>query len=164
MEIVFDMEENAEAIEEYRAFLQTLKSKPGSLMEALHRAQETFGYLPLEIQNLISRELVIPLAQIYGVATFYSHFSLEPTGEYEIGLCLGTACYVRGAQEILDEISADIGVKAGETTEDLKFSLQATRCIGACGLAPVMTIGSDVYGNIEPKSGETEKILANYKD
>ena len=161
MEFVFDMEANKEKIEEFKVFMRPYKTKPGSLMAVLHKAQETFGYLPLEIQNLISREMRIPLAKIYGVATFYSHFYLVPKGEHEIDLCMGTACYVRGAQAILDELQKELDIKPGGTTKDLNFSLEATRCIGACGLAPVMTVSGDVYGKL--KADEIEPILEKYR-
>lgn len=161
MEFVFDVEANKEKIDEFREFMKPLKTKPGSLMAVLHKAQEIFGYLPPEIQNLISKEMRIPLAKIYGVATFYSHFSLVPKGKHQVDLCLGTACYVRGAQGILDELKKELGIEEGGTTEDLNFSLEATRCIGACGLAPVMVISGDVYGKMKPE--EVKPILEKYR-
>lgn len=123
------------------------KSKPGPLMPTLHDAQKIFGCVPLEIQKLIARELDESIAKINGVVTFYSQFSIEPKGETVIGVCLGTACYVRGSQGILDAFSDELKLKVGETSEDGKFTLQATRCIGACGLAPVFTVNETVYGN-----------------
>lgn len=125
------------------------KSKKGALMPILHEAQKIFGCLPLEVQKKISDELKMPLSEVYGVVTFYSQFSLEPKGEYVISVCLGTACYVKGAQNIVDKISQIINAKAGESSPDGKFTLVATRCIGACGLAPVMTINEDVYGRLQ---------------
>ncbi|MBN2897166.1 MAG: NAD(P)H-dependent oxidoreductase subunit E, partial [Clostridia bacterium] len=107
-----------------------------------------FGALPLEVQKVISEELNIPLAEIYGVVTFYSQFSLVPKGEYVIGVCLGTACYVKGSQRLIDRISNELNVEIGKTSADGKFTLEATRCIGACGLAPVLTINEDVYGRL----------------
>lgn len=124
------------------------KERPGALMPILHEAQELFGALPLEVQKVISEELNIPLAEIYGVVTFYSQFSLVPKGEYVIGVCLGTACYVKGAQRLIDRISNELSVEIGTTSPDGKFTLEATRCIGACGLAPVLTINEDVYGRL----------------
>lgn len=162
MELEFDMNANREKIDELKQFIRPFKTKPGSLMAILHKAQMIFGYLPLEVQNIISKEMNIPLAQVYGVATFYSHFSLVPKGKHEIAVCLGTACYVRGAQNIMDKINEELKIKPGETTEDLNFSLEATRCIGACGLAPVMTVSGDVYGKLTP--GEVTKILSKYKE
>lgn len=123
------------------------KKKPGPLMPTLHAAQEIFGCIPLEIQKIISKELDISISTINGVVTFYSRFSTEPKGKHIVGVCLGTACYVRGSQEILDAVSKELEIGVGETTKDGMFTLQATRCLGACGLAPVFTIGDDVYGN-----------------
>lgn len=130
-----------EAIEQH-------KGTQGSLMPVLHAGQQIFGALPLEVQKHISNEMGVPMAEIYGVVTFYSQFSLEPNGEYHIGVCLGTACYVKGAQALIDRISRDLNVGVGSTREDGKFSLEATRCIGACGLAPVLTVNEDVYGRL----------------
>ena len=128
--------------------IEKFKGTKGALMPVLHEGQKIFGALPLEIQQYISKELKVPLADIYGVVTFYSQFSLVPNGEYHIGVCLGTACYVKGSQAIIDRISRDLEVKVGCTSESGKFSLEATRCIGACGLAPVITINEDVYGRL----------------
>ena len=120
----------------------------GGLMPVLNDAQKIFGYLPIEVQKKISEGLDIPLAEIYGVITFYSQFSLMPKGEYTIGVCMGTACYVKDAQRIIDRIKAEINIEIGQTSPDGKFTLEATRCIGACGLAPVLTINEDVYGRL----------------
>ena len=117
--------------------------------------------MPIEVQKIISKKTRIPIAEIYGVVTFYSQFSLIPKGKHEIGVCLGTACYVRGAQSVLDEVKEALSIEVGGTTTDLNFSLEATRCIGACGLAPVMTISGDVYGKL--KSEEVKGILESYK-
>ncbi|MCC5912381.1 MAG: NAD(P)H-dependent oxidoreductase subunit E [Clostridiaceae bacterium] len=137
------------------------KGKQGPLMPVLHEGQKIFGCLPLEVQKKISESLKVPLSEIYGVVTFYSQFSLEPQGDYVIGVCLGTACYVKNAQPIIDKISKMIDTKAGETSQDGKFTLVATRCIGACGLAPVMTINEEVYGRlkVEDVPGIMEKYL-----
>jgi len=137
------------------------KNQQGALMPVLHETQELFGYLPEEAQKRISEALNISMAEIYGVATFYSRFTLKPRGKYTIGVCLGTACYVKDAQGIIDKIKKEIKVGAGETTEDGLFTLEATRCIGCCGLAPVMTIGEDVYGKIVP--GDVTDILKKYQ-
>lgn len=124
------------------------KDMQGPLMPILHEAQHIFGAIPMEVQKVISEKLRVPLAEIYGVVTFYSQFTLEPKGEYLIGICLGTACYVRGAQSIIDKVVELTGVTVGKTSADGKFSLEATRCIGACGLAPVLTVNEDVYGRL----------------
>lgn len=124
------------------------KNQQGALMPVLHETQELFGYLPEDAQKMISEILDISMAEIYGVATFYSRFTLKPRGKYTIGVCLGTACYVKNSQSIIDKIKSEIKIAAGETTPDGLFTLEATRCIGCCGLAPVMTIGEDVYGKL----------------
>ena len=161
MEFAFDWEENEEKIRDLKIFIKENKGKKGVLMSVLHKAQELFGYLPIEVQKLISQELRIPLSEIYGVATFYSQFSLIPKGEYKIGVCLGTACYVKGAQEILDKLKEVLGIDVGQTTPDRKFSIDATRCIGACGLAPVITVNEDVYGKLSPD--DVEEIIEKYR-
>ena len=120
----------------------------GALIPVLHEVQEVIGYLPMEVQKYLSEKMNIPLAEIYGVITFYTQFSLNPKGEYKIGVCLGTACYVKGSGDILEKIKDIIKVEVGECSDDGKFSLEATRCIGACGLAPVMTINDEVYGRL----------------
>lgn len=136
------------------------KGLPGALMPVLHEAQKIFGALPLEVERVISEKMNVPLAEIYGVVTFYSQFSLEPKGDYHIGVCLGTACYVKGAQAIIDKIQTELDLKVGATSACGKYSLEATRCIGACGLAPVMTVNEDVYGRISDK--DVKDILAKY--
>jgi NADH:ubiquinone oxidoreductase subunit E len=136
------------------------KNQQGALMPILHETQELFGYLPEEAQKRISEVLNISMAEIYGVATFYSRFTLKPRGKHTIGVCLGTACYVKNAQGIIDKIKKELKVGAGETTPDGLFTLEATRCIGCCGLAPVMTIGEDVYGKIVPE--DVSDILKKY--
>lgn len=128
--------------------IEKYKNTKGALMPVLNDAQKVFGYLPIEVQKKISEGLDIPLAEIYGVITFYSQFSLTPKGEYTIGVCMGTACYVKDAQRIIDRIKAEINIEIGQTSPDGKFTLEATRCIGACGLAPVLTINEDVYGRL----------------
>ena len=131
------------------------------LMHVMQEAQEIYGYLPFEIQQKIAEGMNVPMEKVYGVATFYAQFALSPKGKYAISVCLGTACYVKGAQEILDELSAQLGIDAEECTEDGKFSLTACRCIGACGLAPVMTINDDVYGRLTVDM--IPEILAKYQ-
>ena len=128
----------------------------------LQQAQEIYGYLPLEVQKIIARETGASVEEIFGIVTFYSQFKLNPNGEYAIAVCLGTACYVKGAQDLLDAIEAEIGVKAGDTSPDGKYSVEATRCIGACGLAPVLTVNGEVYGRLT--KNDIPGILAKYKD
>ena len=161
MEFIFDWDANEEKIKELNYVINEHRTQKGGLMAVLHEAQKLFGYLPIEVQRLVSEGLNIPLAEIYGVVTFYSQFTLVPKGEYEISVCLGTACYVKGAQDIIEEVKKQIGVEVGQTSTDQKFSLVETRCIGACGLAPVMTINDEVYGKLEAK--DITDILAEYK-
>ena len=123
-------------------------TKPGPLMPSLHDAQHILGCIPFEIQQLISEELRVPIAKINGVVTFYAQFSAEPKGKNIVGVCIGTACYVKGAQSILEKVGSTLKLKSGETSEDGEFTLEATRCIGACGLAPVMTVNEEVYGRL----------------
>ncbi len=136
------------------------KEEKGAIIHVLHEAQEIYGYLPIEVQKIIATELNIPLADIYGIVTFYSQFSLNPKGEYQIGVCLGTACYVKGSGDILEKIKQILGIDVGECTPDGKFSIDATRCIGACGLAPVITINEDVYGRLA--LDDVDDILKKY--
>ena len=137
------------------------KGQKGAVIPVLHKAQNIYGYLPIEVQKMISEGLDVPLAEIYGIVTFYAQFSLNPKGKYQIGVCLGTACYVKGSGDILDEIKKILNIEVGECTPDGKFSLDATRCIGACGLAPVITINEDVYGRLG--KGEVADILKKYE-
>ena len=138
-----------------------LKNQKGSLMPILQKAQDIYGYLPIEVQTIISDETGIPLEKIYGVATFYSQFTLNPKGKYQISVCLGTACYVKGSGDIYNKLMEKLGIVGGECTPDGKFSLDACRCVGACGLAPVMLINDDVYGRLTVD--EIEGILAKYE-
>lgn len=145
---------------ELGAIIEKYKGQQGSLIPALHEAQELFGYLSEEVQRQVADGLGIPLSEVYGVATFYSLFSLKPRGKHKIGVCLGTACYVRGAALVLAELEKELGIKVNDTTEDGRFTLEVTRCIGACGLAPVMTIDEDVYGRLTPD--KIKEILTRY--
>ena len=152
-----------ETSEQKKAFdeaLEELKTVPGPLMKALQKAQEIYGYLPQEIQIRIAETFDVPLSEIYGIATFYSQFNLYPRGEYKIGICLGTACYVKGSGDILERFKTKLGIEPGQTTPDRKFTLEATRCIGCCGLAPVLTVNDEVYGKVTPD--DVDKILAKY--
>ena len=131
------------------------------LMHVMQVAQDIYGYLPFEVQQMIADGMGVPLEKVYGVATFYAQFALSPKGEYAISVCIGTACYVKGSQEILDELSAQLGIGAEECTPDGRFSLTACRCIGACGLAPVMMVNDDVYGKIT--AADVKGILEKYQ-
>ena len=137
------------------------KDQDGAVIPVLHKAQEIYGYLPIEVQEMISEGLDVPLAEIYGIVTFYTQFSLNPKGKYHIGVCLGTACYVKGSGDILDKIKEILGIEVGECTPDGLFSIEATRCIGACGLAPVLTVNDDVYGRLVVD--DVPGILAKYQ-
>lgn len=145
-----------------KATLAALKGQKGAAMPALQKAQEIYGYLPLEVQRMIADGLDIPLAEIYGISTFYSQFSLSPKGQYRVSVCLGTACYVKGAGKIFETLESKLQIADGECTPDGKFSLEACRCIGACGLAPVLTVNDDVYGRLTGDAKEIEEILAKY--
>lgn len=144
------------------AVINAHKADKGALMPILQKAQEIYGYLPIEVQTMISDEMEIPLEKIYGVVTFYSQFSLYPKGKYKISVCLGTACYVKGSGDIYNKLMEKLGIEGGQCTADGKFSLDACRCIGACGLAPVMTINDDVYGRLTVD--EIDTILSKYED
>jgi len=142
--------------------IEKYKGTDGALMPVLHEAQEIYGYLPLHVQKKISEGLDVPLSEIYGVVTFYTQFSLKPKGKLKINVCMGTACYVKGANLILDKLQEKLGIHVGDCTEDGKFSLDCCRCIGACGLAPVIMINDDVYGKLTPE--DVEAVLNKYKD
>lgn len=142
--------------------IKKYKDTEGALIPVLHEAQDLYGYLPVEVQKKIAEGLDVPLAEVYGVVTFYTQFSLNPKGKYKIQICMGTACYVKGAGAILDKLKENLGLDVGECTEDGLFSLDACRCIGACGLAPVMTINDDVYGKLVPD--DIEGILDKYRE
>lgn len=147
--------------EQLDAVIAKLKGTPGALMPVLQQAQEIYGYLPIEVQRMIALKMDVSIEEVYGVSTFYSQFVLNPKGEVAIAVCLGTACYVKGSGDIIDKITQILGLPAGSTTPDGKYSLEATRCIGACGLAPVLTINNEVYGRLVP--ADMEGILAKYK-
>lgn len=138
-----------------------LKDTQGALMPIMQKAQEIYGYLPIEVQTMISNEMEIPLEKIYGVATFYTQFALKPKGKYKISVCLGTACYVKGAGAIFSKLEDILGISNGECTPDGIFSLDSCRCVGACGLAPVMLVNEEVYGRLIPD--DIPDILAKYK-
>ena len=156
------IENMAENLLQFREVIARYKQEKGALMPVLQAAQELFGCVPREAQETIAEELGIPLSEVYGVSTFYSQFTLEPNGEHVINVCMGTACYVKGAQRILDKLSEALDVPPNKTTKDAKFTLNATRCIGACGLAPVILIGEEAYGNLSPD--DLPGILQRYRD
>ncbi|MEF9940736.1 MAG: NAD(P)H-dependent oxidoreductase subunit E [Lachnospiraceae bacterium] len=147
--------------EQLKQVIAELKDEKGALMPVLQHAQDIYGYLPVEVQTLISNEMDIPLEKIYGVVTFYAQFSLNPKGKYRISVCLGTACYVKGSGDIYNKLMEKLGIVGGECTADGKFSLDACRCIGACGLAPVMTVNDEVYGRLTVD--DIDDILAKYE-
>lgn len=137
------------------------ENNSGELINVLHETQDTFGYLPAEIQEVIAKNLKVSAAHVYGVVTFYSFFTMVPKGDYPISICMGTACYVRGAEKVLDEFKKELQIKVGETTQDGRFSINCLRCVGACGLAPVVMVGDKVYGHVSPDG--VHNILAEYK-
>lgn len=138
------------------------ENKPGELINVLHRCQGEFGYLPAEVQEVVSEYLNVPLAKVYGVVTFYSFFTMKPKGKHPISICTGTACYVRGAEKVLEEFKKELGLSVGETSQDGKFSLSSLRCVGACGLAPVVLVGEKTYGRVAPD--DVKQILAEYEE
>ena len=154
-----DMKDNYEQLNQVIA---EMKDQPGALMPVLQRAQGIFGCVPMDVQKIIAEGLGVTLSEVYGVATFYSQFRLEPNGKYTISVCLGTACYVKGSQKVLDRLSEELQTPVGKTSPDGLFTLNATRCLGACGLAPVMTINDEVYGRLVPD--DIPGILAKYRE
>ena len=136
-------------------------NKPGEVINVLHKVQGEYGYLPAEVQELVAKELGIRVSRVYGIVSFYSFFTMTPKGEHPISVCLGTACYVRGAEKVLDELKRQLGINVGEVTPDGKFSLTCLRCVGACGLAPVIEVGDKVYGRMTPD--RVKDVLAEYK-
>ena len=146
--------------EQLLAVIAELKAQPGCLMPIMQKAQDIYGYLPIEVQTIIADELCIPLEKVYGVATFYAQFVLSPKGENHIAVCLGTACYVKGSGDIYNKLQEVLGIGGDECSADRKFSLAASRCIGACGLAPVLTVNEDVYGRLTVD--DVKGIVAKY--
>ena len=147
-------------VEQLKSICKSYNNESGELINVLHNAQQTFGYLPAEVQEVIAEELNVPVAKVYGVVTFYSFFTMLPKGQHPISVCTGTACYVRGAEKVLDEFKRILKVQVGETTKDGKFSLSCLRCVGSCGLAPVVMIGEKVYGRVSPDG--VKDILGEY--
>lgn len=150
-----------EKLEVVKKVIAECKGDKSQLIRVLNTVQEVYGYVPTYVQKVISEEMDIPMAEIYGVITFYSRFSLNPKGKYNISVCLGTACYVKGSQAVLDKVKEILGIDVDGVTADGKFSIEQTRCVGACGLAPVMTVNDDVYGNVDPS--KVKDILAKYE-
>ena len=151
----------SEKYSELKTFISDSKDLPGSLMPVMQKAQDLFGYLSIKTQDFIAETMGIPMTDVYGVATFYSQFALEPKGKNVIGVCMGTACYVKSAQEILDKLSEELKIEVGKTTKDNAFTLEATRCLGCCGLAPVIMINDQVYGRLVPE--DIPGILEKYR-
>lgn len=149
-------------IDKLKEVCASFNNEPGELINVLHKAQGIFGYLPAEVQEIVAKEMNVHLAKVYGVVTFYSFFTMTPKGKHPISVCTGTACYVRGAEKVLDEFKRILKIKVGETTADGKFSLSCLRCVGACGLAPVVLIGDKTYGRVSPEG--VKAILDEYND
>lgn len=149
-----------EKFAELSSFIDGIEDKRGALISVLHKAQNMFGYLSEEVIFFISEKLEIPTSKIYGVISFYSYFTTKPRGEFVINVCLGTACFVRGAEKIMQEFEKVLGIKSGETTKDGKFTLSGLRCVGACGLAPVVMVNDKVFGRVEVE--QVKKILEQY--
>lgn len=162
MQKILSKDLDPKKIEKLKGIIEYYKDKKGALIPVMNEAQILFGYLPYEIQKMIADGLNISVQEVYGVATFYSRFTLKPAGKYKVGVCLGTACYVRGSAAVMDKVREKLGIETGETTPDGKFSLDATRCLGACGLAPVMMINGEVYGRLTPD--KAAKILDKYRN
>lgn len=156
-----DKDNHDQKLAKLDAIIEEYKGQPGALIPVLHKAQQIYGYLPEEVQYHISQGLRVPLADVYGVVTFYALFTMTPRAEHNISVCMGTACYVKGAGKLVDKINQELGIKIGEISEDRKFGLEATRCIGACGLSPVLTVNEEVHGRLnEDQLGE---LLQKYK-
>ncbi|AYD39496.1 NAD(P)H-dependent oxidoreductase subunit E [Clostridium fermenticellae] len=151
-----------EYLNELDGFINNLEEKKGSLISVLHKAQNLFGYLSKDVQGFIANKLDMPVSEVNGVVTFYSYFTEEPNGKYVINVCLGTACFVKGSGEILEEFERRLNIKVGETTPDGIYTIQVLRCVGACGLAPVVTVNDKVYGHFTKKM--VDKILDEYRE
>lgn len=149
-------------LEKINEIIDKYKGTQGALIPTLHEVQEYYGYLPIEVQELISDGLHIPLAEVYGVVSFYAQFSIQPKGKYNINVCMGTACYVKGAGKVLEKFEDLLGIKAGTTTEDGEFGIEACRCVGACGLAPVVMVNGEVYGRLI--QDDVKNIIDKYKN
>ncbi len=146
---------------ELEEFIRQQPKSRDSLIPVLHKAQDLFGFLPVDVQEFIARRMDIPVSEVYGVVSFYHYFTMQPRGRHTINVCLGTACYVRGAKKVIEALTEELGIKVGETTEDRRFSLSSQRCFGACGLAPVVMINEDVHGRVSAK--KIASLLAQYE-
>ncbi len=142
--------------------IEQYKNQKGSMIPILHQVQQVLGYLPEEVQAYIAEKMGVPLSEVYGIVSFYALFSTQPKGKHRVSVCLGTACYVRGSGKILEELQKELGIKVGETTKDGLFTLEACRCLGACGLAPVLTVDEHVHGRLTTK--DVAEIINKYKD
>jgi NADH-quinone oxidoreductase subunit E/NADP-reducing hydrogenase subunit HndA len=151
-----------EKFDELEKFIDSMETTKGALIEILHKAQDIFGYLPRDVQLYIARKLGIPGAEVFGVVSFYSYFTTKPRGKHTISVCMGTACFVRGADKIIEKLKEKLGIESNEITEDGLFTLKDVRCIGACGLAPVVMVGDKVYGRV--KEEELDEIINTYKN
>jgi len=149
-------------VEKIKEICKSFNNSEGELINVLHKVQSEFGYLPAEVQEVVSEELHTPVAKVYGVVTFYSFFTMTPKGRHPISICTGTACYVRGAENVLEEFKKQLNIQVGETSGDGKFSLSCLRCVGACGLAPVVLVGDKTYGRVSPEG--VEDILKEYQE
>ncbi len=156
------MSEHDEKLTKLNRVLEQYAGKPGALIPVLHEAQKIYGYLPEEVQYHISQGLGVPLADVYGVVTFYALFTMTPRAEHNIAVCMGTACYVKGAGQLVEKIGGELGLKFGEISEDRRFGLEATRCIGACGMAPVLTVNEEVHGRLN--ADQMGELLEKYKN
>jgi len=146
---------------ELKEVCRSFNNEKGELINILHKAQSIFGYLPAEVQEIIAKEINVSVAHVYGVVTFYSFFTMTPKGKHPVSICLGTACFVRGADKVLEEFKKELQIQVGETTADGKFSLSCLRCVGACGLAPVVMVGDKVFGRVSPDG--VKEIIAEYR-
>ena len=151
-----------EDVVKLKEICKSFNNEPSELINVLHKSQESFGYLPAEVQEIVARELGLSVAKVYGVVTFYSFFTMIPKGKHPISICTGTACYVRGAEKVLDEFKRVLKISVGETTPDGKFSMSCLRCVGACGPAPVVMVGDKVYGRVSPDG--VKDILKEYEE
>ena len=149
-------------VQQLKEVCASFNNEQGELINVLHKAQDLFGYLPAEVQEVIAKELNVSVAHVYGVVSFYSFFTMNPKGRFPISICMGTACYVRGAEKVLDEFRRNLNIKVGESTPDGRYSLACLRCVGACGLAPVVLVGDKVYGRVAPE--DVKGILAEYSN
>ena len=157
-----EMKLSCEAVRQVEEVCEKFHNDPGELIAILHECQDRLGYLPEPVQRIIAGKLCIPASKVYGVVTFYSFFTMSPKGKHPVSVCLGTACYVRGADKLLEEFKRVLGIDVGQTTPDGKFSLDCLRCVGACGLAPVATIGEKVYGRLNP--ADIKKIVSEFEN